>query len=133
MRSGVLESPLHNHCHSVPMIYHYHHQHQHHSNSYHYLSCLKQAIYLTTKVQCLRFGTQWSSQAEHRLFKIVHNLLVSCSYIWINIHSYSFVHILSIFCSYFQILYCVDSSDPMMIGAATISLIQLLHHPALQV
>ena len=32
-----------------------------------------------------------------------------------------------------QILYCVDSSDPMMIGAATISLIQLLHHPALQV
>jgi len=31
-----------------------------------------------------------------------------------------------------QILYCVDSSDPMMIGAATISLIQLLHHPALQ-
>ena len=32
-----------------------------------------------------------------------------------------------------QILYCVDSSDPMMIGSATISLIQLLHHPALQV
>ena len=47
--------------------------------------------------------------------------------------SCSVAHILFMFCSFFQILYCVDSSDPMMIGAATISLIQLLHHPALQV
>lgn len=31
-----------------------------------------------------------------------------------------------------QILYCVDSSAPERIGAATINLIELLHTPALQ-
>ena len=40
-----------------------------------------------TKVRCLRFGTLWSSQAEHRFFKFVHLV-----HIWFNISS-CFVHI----------------------------------------
>ena len=31
-----------------------------------------------------------------------------------------------------QVLYCVDSSAPERIGSATINLIELLHHQALQ-